>query len=657
MSTDNADDGKLDVVADSDRKEEEGPKVSPRKTFLRVFGEMDEVKGWFYAGTFSGLCAGGFMASLAYMFGVLVDILQGSNVRQNAWKLLALYMGIGLAFGFFNFGQFYGFIRVSGIISARLRVSYFNALMNMEKSFYDEKSTGSLAEKLYSNSKVIEQGLGNQLGQFFQFFGMTVGGFFVAFYESWLFTFFLCALLPAVMLGAFIWGKTISALGKEGVDIYEDASSRSLEILSGIQTVKSLSAEASEISTYERLVALAFPLMGRKGLKAGAAFGLMQFINMGFFYGMGMYLGANQIARYYDSKKEEGFSAGQVFGSFFGIFIGGFGLGSLFTAFTDVKEGLAAVQAIYDIIDRVPKIRKPDRGAEPIKMSIKGQISFRNLSFAYSSRPDVNVLQNVTMHINPGQTVAFVGPSGCGKSTIISLIERFYDPEPRTGSITTNGIPIWNIDIENWRSQIGYVGQEPILFDGTITSNILLGTDGKYTREDAIKAAKLANAHRFIEEFPEKYDTKVGEGGGALSGGQKQRIAIARALVREPQILLLDEATSALDTESERVVQEALDRILSEGKRTCILIAHRLSTITNADMIYVFRNGRIVQQGGFKELSNTEGVFYAMLKAQDVLGVDALKKKTTTRDVSQPFSERTASLRSQRSQRQTSIRS
>jgi len=457
----------------------------------------------------------------------------------------------------------------------------------------------------------------------------------------------LICLFPVVVIAAGIGGKIVSNLSKEGVDIYADASARSKEVLSGILTVKSLTAELSEASLYKKLIAGALPLMKKKANRVGLAMGTMNFINIGFFYAMGMYLGAFQVALFYRSGEKKGFSPGEVFASFFGVFLGGMGLGTLFTTFPDVNGGIVAVQKLYEIIDRTPDIRKPEGGVPPMKIKSSGQITFQNLSFAYPTRPEDYVLKNINMEIKPGQIVALVGPSGCGKSTVVSLIERFYDPQQECGSIMTEGTPIWNLDIEDWRNQIGYVGQEPVLFDGSITENILLGTEGRYSKEDAINAAKEANAHGFIQEFPKNYDTNVGEGGGALSGGQKQRIAIARALVRKPNILLLDEATSALDTESERVVQEALDKILSEGKRTCIVIAHRLSTITNADMIFVFREGRIIQKGGYQELANDQkGAFYAMLKAQDVLGSDALKKKQMSRDISVPRSVRQASNRS-----------
>jgi len=631
-----------------DENEEEGPKVPVKETFSRILSDIEGIKGWYYLGIFGGLLAGGTIATFAFLFGDMVQILDSEHVERDSWKILLMFMTMGTFYGLGNYIQFYCFIRFAGLIAAHLRVSYFNSLMNMEKAFFDKESTGGLSAKLISEMKSIEVGMGNQFGQGWQFLGMFLGGFTIAFYESWLFTLILMGLFPVVAIAGGIGGKIISNLSKKGVDIYEDASNRSKEILSGILTVKSLTAELSEASFYRKLIAGGLPLMKKKAIRVGGAMGVMNFFNIGFFYAVGMYLGALQVSLYNRTGGNEGFGMDEVFAAFFGVFLGGMGLGTIFTVVPDVIGGLTAIQGLYAIIDRVPKIRQPEGGASPIKMRISGQITFENVSFAYPTRPELYVLHDINMEIKPGQIVALVGPSGCGKSTTVSLIERFYDLDQECGKIMAEGIPIWNLDIEDWRNQIGYVGQEPVLFDGSITENILLGTDGRCSEQDAINAAKEANAHGFIEEFPQKYNTKVGEGGSALSGGQKQRIAIARALVRKPQILLLDEATSALDTESERVVQAALDKILSEGTRTCIVIAHRLSTITNADMIFVFKDGRIIQQGGYQELANDKkGVFYAMLKAQDVLGVDALKKREMSRDISMPVSVRQASIRSQ----------
>jgi len=616
-------------VGDDGKEEEEEPKVPAKEVFKRIMREVPGVKCFFYVGAAGGVLAGGSMGLFALFFGEMIAVLNAVNVRAESWKILALFMFMGTSLGFFTFIQFWIYIRFAMRVGSNLRIRYYKALMRSEMTFFADESSGGLSGRLNTQAKLIELGLGNQLGQTFQSIGMIIGGFVVAFYESWLFTFILLALTPVISIGGAIAGKIISNLSKEGTDIYKAASARSQEILAGILTVQSLTAEPGEEVRFKELISGAKPLVQKKALMVGGAMGSMQFINMGLFYGIGMYLGALQIAEWFDSKDEygvshDGFSPDEVFASFFGIFIAGFGIGTIVAALPDVLTGLAACQNLFNVIDRVPIVRPPDGGAEPIKKKIKGNITLRNLTFAYPSRQDVEVLQNINMEIKSGQTVAFVGPSGCGKSTIISLLERFYDP--KSGKILIDGTPIWNLDLDNWRSQIGYVGQEPVLFDGTIEENILLGTGGQYGLEDVKKAAIQANAHDFVSRFPDGYQTKVGEGGSWLSGGQKQRISIARALVRDPQILLLDEATSALDTESEKVVQEALDRILATGERTCCVIAHRLSTITNADMIFVFQAGRIVQMGSYKELASDQtGVFYTMVKAQDVLGAGALK--------------------------------
>jgi len=401
--------------------------------------------------------------------------------------------------------------------------------------------------------------------------------------------------------------------------------------MAGFETIMSLAAGKEEGDHFEHLIKKAEPIVKKKAARIGAAMALMNFINQGFFYGIGMYIGALLVHEYNTPGGQRGVSVGEVFAVFFAVFIAGMGMGQLGTTLPDVTSALVACSNLYKIIDRAPKVREPDGGKEGIEMKVEGSIKFENVSFAYPTRPDVQVLQNVTLEINTGETVAFVGPSGCGKSTMISLIERFYDPTD--GRILIDGVPIWNLKMSSWRAQLGYVGQEPVLFDGTISENILLGTaKDEFSFEHVKKAAEQANAHMFIKGFPEGYGTMVGEGGGQMSGGQKQRVSIARALIRDPQILLLDEATSALDTESEKIVQEALDGILAQGNRTCIVIAHRLSTIMNADKIVVFKDGEIVQMGKYDELAqDSDGVFHTMLMAQDVLGADALKRRRVER--------------------------
>jgi len=247
--------------------------------------------------------------------------------------------------------------------------------------------------------------------------------------------------------------------------------------------------------------------------------------------------------------------------------------------------------------------------------SFNGLINAQNLYFSYPSRASVRVLQNLSVNVKPGKTLALVGPSGCGKSTVVSLIERFYDP--LSGEIQIDGNDLRTLNLPNARNNMSLVSQEPILFDCSIWDNISYGLEGKITHDQVVDAARLANIHDFILSLPNGYNTKVGEKGAQLSGGQKQRIAIARSLVRSPKILLLDEATSALDTESERVVQEALDRA-REG-RTCVMIAHRLSTVQSADCIAVIQEGKVVEKGTHHELIAMKGLYNRMTHMQNLM--------------------------------------
>jgi len=264
--------------------------------------------------------------------------------------------------------------------------------------------------------------------------------------------------------------------------------------------------------------------------------------------------------------------------------------------------------SIFALLDRKSKI---DSGSdEGLTLDeVKGDIDFRHVSFKYPSRPDVQIFSDFTLHIPSGKTVALVGESGSGKSTIISLLERFYNPD--SGTISLDGVEIKSLKVNWLRDQIGLVGQEPVLFNDTIRANIAYGKHGEVTEEELIKVAKAANAHEFISSLPQGYDTTVGERGVQLSGGQKQRVAIARAILKDPRILLLDEATSALDAESERIVQDALDNVMVG--RTTIIVAHRLSTIKSADIIAVLKDGAIVEKGRHETLMNIKDGFYASL--------------------------------------------
>ncbi|XP_039599119.1 ATP-dependent translocase ABCB1-like [Polypterus senegalus] len=278
----------------------------------------------------------------------------------------------------------------------------------------------------------------------------------------------------------------------------------------------------------------------------------------------------------------------------------------------DFAKAKVSAQRIFSLLEKKPKI--DIYSTEGLKLNhFDGNIEFQDVHFAYPTRKKVQVLQGLNVKVSKGQTLALVGSSGCGKSTTVQLLERFYDPI--NGHVLVDGNDITSLNLVWLRSQIGIVSQEPILFDTSIAENIRYGDNSRsVTQEEIEEAAKKANIHNFIEDLPQKYGTKVGDKGAQLSGGQKQRIAIARALLRNPKVLLLDEATSALDTESEKIVQVALDE--ARQGRTCIIIAHRLSTIQNADIIAVISNGEVVEQGTHSELIAKGGAYYALANAQ-----------------------------------------
>lgn len=280
----------------------------------------------------------------------------------------------------------------------------------------------------------------------------------------------------------------------------------------------------------------------------------------------------------------------------------------------EYAKARSAAAHLFALFNREPAIDSYSLQGQKLN-NCQGTLELRQVSFNYQSRPDVPVLQDLSVTIGSGQTVAFVGSSGCGKSTSVQLLQRFYDP--CQGAVLFDNTDIKNLNVQWLRSQIGIVSQEPVLFDCSIAENIAYGDNSRKVSLDEIqRAAKAANIHSFIEDLPEKYNTPVGAKGTQLSGGQKQRIAIARALIRSPKVLLLDEATSALDNESEKVVQQALDQ--ARKGRTCIMIAHRLSTVQNADLIIVMKNGRVIEMGTHQQLITNRGAYFHLVNAQTI---------------------------------------
>ncbi|OXB76842.1 UNVERIFIED_CONTAM: hypothetical protein H355_002535 [Colinus virginianus] len=418
-----------------------------------------------------------------------------------------------------------------------------------------------------------------------------------------------------LLLGYF---QAVAKLTGRELKAYAKAGGVADEVLSSIRTVAAFGGEKKEVERYDKNLVFAQHWGIRKGIIMGLFSGYMWFIIF-LCYALAFWYGSKLVL------EEDEYSPGTLLQVFFGVLVGALNLGQASPCLEAFATGRGAAANIFETIDRKPTI--DCMSEEGYKLDkVRGEIEFHNVTFHYPSRPDVKILDNLSMVIKTGETTAFVGASGAGKSTTIQLIQRFYDPTD--GMITLDGHDIRSLNIQWLRSQIGVVEQEPVLFATTIAENIRYGRDDA-TMEDIIRAAKQANAYKFIMDLPQQFDTHVGEGGSQMSGGQKQRIAIARALVRNPKILLLDMATSALDNESEAVVQEALQK--AHLGRTAISIAHRLSAVKAADVIIGFEHGRAVERGTHEELLKRKGVYFMLVTLQSK-GDTALTGAATERD-------------------------
>jgi ATP-binding cassette subfamily B (MDR/TAP) protein 1 len=411
----------------------------------------------------------------------------------------------------------------------------------------------------------------------------------------------ILVIIPFIGINGYIQIKFMKGFSADAKAKYEEASQVANDAVGSIRTVASFCAEEKVMEMYKKRCEDTIKSGIKQGLISGVGFGISFFV-LYSVYASCFYVGARLV-------KAGRTNFNDVFQVFLALTLTAVGISQASSFAPDSSKGKGAAVSIFRIIDRISKIDSRDESGMVLE-NVKGDIELCHISFTYQTRPDVQVFRDLCLSIRAGQTVALVGESGSGKSTVISLLQRFYDPD--SGHITLDGVELKKLRLKWLRQQMGLVGQEPVLFNDTIRANIAYGKGGEEATEaEIIAASELANAHRFISSIQKGYDTVVGERGIQLSGGQKQRVAIARAIVKEPKILLLDEATSALDAESERVVQDALDRVMVN--RTTIVVAHRLSTIKNADVIAVVKNGVIAEKGTHETLINIEGGVYASL--------------------------------------------
>uniref|UniRef100_A0A8C2U9C8 Bile salt export pump n=1 Tax=Coturnix japonica TaxID=93934 RepID=A0A8C2U9C8_COTJA len=565
-------------------------------------------------GSFCAILHGAAQPGMLLVFGAMADTFIEYDIEMQELKnpnktlldiekemttFAGYYGGIGCAvllLGYFQVSIICFWVMAAARQIQKIRKAYFRNVMRMDIGWFDCTSVGELNTRISDDVNKINEAIADQVAIFIQRLTTFVCGFLLGFISGWKLTLVIIAVISyGLQAVAKLTGRELKAYAKAGAVADE--------VLSSIRTVAAFGGEKKEVERYDKNLVYAQHWGIRKGIIMGLFSGYMWFVIF-LCYALAFWYGSKLVL------EEDEYSPGTLLQVFFGVLVGALNLGQASPCLEAFATGRGAATNIFETIDRKPTI--DCMSEEGYKLDkVRGEIEFHNVTFHYPSRPDVKILDNLSMVIKTGETTAFVGASGAGKSTVIQLIQRFYDPTD--GMITLDGHDIRSLNIQWLRSQIGVVEQEPVLFATTIAENIRYGRED-VTMEDIIRAAKQANAYKFIMDLPQQFDTHVGEGGSQMSGGQKQRIAIARALVRNPKILLLDMATSALDNESEAVVQEALQK--AHHGRTAISIAHRLSAVKAADVIIGFEHGRAVERGTHEELLKRKGVYFMLVTLQ-----------------------------------------
>ncbi|KIV91662.1 hypothetical protein PV10_06176 [Exophiala mesophila] len=616
------------------RKQLDQPDVAVNyKSLFRYATTWDKV--FIAIAAFCAIGAGAVMPLMTVIFGNLSGTFQGLVLGNsdgfsstvNRYVLYFVYLAIGEFFLVYISTVL--FIYTGEHITAKIREQYLRAILRQNIGYFDKLGAGAVTTMITANTNLIQEGISEKVGLTLTGVAAFFAAFVIGFIKFWKLTLICMSTVVAIVVIMGAGGARMAMWNKKSLAAYAVGGSVAEEVLSSIRNAVAFGTQDKLAKQYDVHLIEARHWGVRSKSALGCMIGALLcliFLNYGLAFWMG--------SRFLVGGET---SLASILTIILAVMIGAFSFGNVGPNMQHFAAGVAAAAKIYATIDRTSPIDPLTEQGEKLD-HVEGSLELRNIKHIYPSRPEVVVMDDVSLVIPAGKTTALVGASGSGKSTIVGLVERFYDPV--AGNVFLDGHDISTLNLHWLRQQIALVQQEPVLFSQTIRENIQNGLIGsKYENESEekqnflmIEAAKKANAHDFISSLPEGYETHVGERGFLLSGGQKQRVAIARAIISDPKILLLDEATSALDTKSEGVVQHALDEA-AKG-RTTIVIAHRLSTIKTADNIVVMQQGRIIEQGTHEELLNLKQAYHGLVSAQRIGGDedDDSDRQTDTSD-------------------------
>lgn len=597
MVNDEAPDAARDVHATLDAQRPAADRVSVTRRLLRLaYGERRRLALGSVAlaiGSLAGLLVP--QAFRALVDGALAGGTTQGIDRIAAWMALALIVQ-ALA----SAARFVWFTAAGERVVTSLRRDLFEHLLRQEIGFFDRERTGDLLSRLTSDTATVRNAVSVNVSMALRSVATLLGSLAFLFWTSPTLTALMLLVVPPVALGAVVYGRKIRRIARDVQDAIADTTSTAEETLSGIRTVRRFTAEQAQFTRFDRKNEASFALSLQRIRLSGVFFGASSFAGS-LAALVVLWMGSRMVVA-------GALSVGELSSFVLYTLFVAMSFGTLSDLWAEWARVTGAARRLFDLMDRAPTMQAPAHAVEVASPSV---LTFDAVSFSYPTRPEVAVLDGLSFEARRGEVVALVGSSGAGKSTVAALAARLYDPS--AGTVRLDGVDLRALDPEALRHHVGSVEQEPLLLSATIMENIAIGRPGA-SRAAIEQAAAAANATEFIERLPDGFDSEVGERGVRLSGGQRQRIAIARAVLRDPALLVLDEATSALDAESEHLVREALERLMSG--RITLVIAHRLSTIRDADRVLVLRDGQVAESGTHDALMAEEGLYHQLVQRQ-----------------------------------------